>query len=49
MAQGLFYVKLINKGRTIEATVQAHTQPEAKKFAENMYPGYRAMTAQRVG
>jgi len=49
MAQSTFYVKLINKGRTIETTVQAHTQPEARKFAENMYPGYKAMSAQRVG
>lgn len=49
MAQSTFLVKLINKGRTIETTVQAHTQPEARKFAENMYPGYKAMTAQRVG
>jgi hypothetical protein len=49
MAQSMFYVKLINKGRTIETTVQAHTQPEARKFAENMYPGYKVMSAQRVG
>jgi len=49
MTQSTFYVKLINKGRTIETTVQAHTQPEARKFAENMYPGYKAMSAQRVG
>jgi hypothetical protein len=48
MAQSTFYVKLINKGRVIETTVVAHTQPEAKAFAENMYPGYRAMTAQRT-
>jgi hypothetical protein len=48
MAQSLFYVKLINKGRTIETTVQAHTPPEAKQFAENMHPGYKAMTAQRI-
>jgi hypothetical protein len=48
MAQSTFYVKLINKGRTIETTVQAHTQPEARKFAENMYPGYKAMSAQRI-
>lgn len=49
MAQSTFLVKLINKGRTIETTVQAHTPPEARKFAENMYPGYKVMTAQRVG
>ena len=48
MAQSTFYVKLINKGRTIETTVQAHTQPEARKFAENLYPGYKAMSAQRI-
>lgn len=48
MAQSTFYVKLINKGRTIETTVQAHTPPEARKFAENMYPGYKAMSAQRI-
>ena len=49
MAQSTFFVKLINQGLVIETTVQAHTQPEARKFAENMYPGYRAMSAQRVG
>lgn len=48
MAQSLFYVKLINKGRTIETTVEAHTPVEARKFAENLHPGYKAMTAQRM-
>lgn len=48
MAQSTFYVKLINKGRTIETTVQAHTPVEARKFAENMYPGYKVMSAQRI-
>lgn len=49
MAQSTFFVKLINQGRVLETTVQASTQPEARKFAENMYPGYKAMSAQRVG
>lgn len=47
--QSTFLVKLINKGRTIETTVQAYNPPEARKFAENMYPGYKVMSAQRVG
>ena len=43
-----FYVKLINKGRTIEVTVPAYTQKEAREFAEHQYPGYKAMSAQRI-
>jgi hypothetical protein len=43
-----FLVKLINKGRTIEITIPAYTQKEARELAEHQYPGYKAMTAQRV-
>ena len=49
MAQSTFFVKLIKQGRVLETTAQAHTQLEARKFAENMHPGYHAMSAQRVG
>lgn len=48
MAQSMFYVKLINKGRTLEVTVPAHTQKEARELAEYQYPGYKVMTAQRI-
>ena len=45
--QDTFIVKLINQGRVINIAVQAHSQQEAKRVAENMYSGYRAMAAQR--
>jgi len=45
--QDTFIVKLINQGRTISVAVQATSQQEAKRVAESMYSGYRAMTAQR--
>lgn len=45
--QNTWRVKLIDKGRTMTVTVQAHTQPEARRIAEHQYPGYRAYTAQR--
>ncbi len=44
----MYYVKLINKGRTLEVTIPAYTQKEARELAEHQYPGYKAMTAQRV-
>ena len=34
----MFYVKLINKGRTMQVTVPAYTQKEARDFAEHQYP-----------
>ena len=46
--QSYFFVKLINKGRTIEITIPAYTQKEARELAEYLYPGYKAMTAQRI-
>lgn len=45
--QDTFIVKLINQGRVINIAVQAHSQQEAKRVAESMYSGYRAMSAQR--
>ncbi len=48
MASDNFRVKLIDKGRTIEVTLPAYTQAEARKLAEHQYPGYKAMTAQRI-
>lgn len=48
MANPTYYVKLINKGRVIEVTVPAYTQKEARELAEYQYPGYKAMTAQKV-
>jgi capsular polysaccharide biosynthesis protein len=45
--QDTFIVKLINQGRVINISVQATSQQEAKRVAENMYHGYRAMSAQR--
>jgi len=45
--QDTFIVKLFNQGRTISVAVQATSQQEAKRVAEGMYSGYRAMTAQR--
>jgi hypothetical protein len=44
----MFYVKLINKGRTMQVTVPAYTQKEARDLAEHQYPGYKAMSAQRI-
>jgi len=44
----MFYVKLINKGRTMQVTVPAYTQKEARDLAEYQYPGYKAMSAQRI-
>jgi murein tripeptide amidase MpaA len=41
-------VKLSAQGRTMNVTVQAGTQPEAKKIAEHQHPGYKAVTAQRA-
>ena len=41
-------VKLTAQGRTMNVTVQAGTQPEARKIAEHQYPGYKAVTAQRA-
>ncbi len=41
-------VKLNAQGRTMNVTVQAGTQPEARKIAEHQYPGYKAVTAQRA-
>ena len=41
-------VKLNAQGRTMNLTVQAGTQPEARKIAEHQYPGYKAVTAQRA-
>jgi hypothetical protein len=49
MGQSMFFVKLINKGRVIEVTVPAYNPPEAKTFAETQYPGYKAMSARRIG
>jgi hypothetical protein len=48
MAQETWNVKLIDKGRTLQVQVQAHTQAEARRVAEHHYPGYKAMTAQRA-
>ncbi len=48
MAQETWNVKLIDKGRTLQVQVQAHTQTEARRVAEHHYPGYKAMTAQRA-
>lgn len=48
MGQSMFYVKLINKGRTLEVTIPAYTQKEARDLAEYQYPGYKAMSAQRI-
>jgi hypothetical protein len=48
MGQSMFYVKLINKGRTMQVTVPAYTQKEARDLAEYQYPGYKAMSAQRI-
>lgn len=45
--QDTFIVKLINQGRTITISVVATSQQEAKRVAETMYSGYRAMSAQR--
>jgi len=44
----MFYVKLINKGRTMQVTVSAYTQKEARDLAEYQYPGYKSMSAQRI-
>jgi hypothetical protein len=44
----MFYVKLINKGRTMQVTVPAYTQKEARDLAEHQYPEYKAMSAQRI-
>ena len=41
-------VKLTAQGRTMNVTVQAGTQPEARKIAEHQYPDYKAVTAQRA-
>ena len=41
-------VKLTAQGRTMNVTVQAGTQPEARKIAEHQYPSYKAVTAQRA-
>ena len=46
MAQATWAVKLIDKGRTLQVHVQAHTQAEARTIAEHQYPGYKAMSAQ---
>ena len=48
MAQATWAVKLIDKGRTLQVHVQAHTQAEARTIAEHQYPGYKAMSAQVV-
>jgi len=48
MAQATWAVKLIDKGRTLQVPVQAHTQAEARTIAERQYPGYKAMSAQRA-
>lgn len=48
MAQSMFFVKLINKGRTLEVMIPAHSQKEARELAEHQYPSYKTMTAQRV-
>jgi len=48
MAADNFRVKLINQGRTMEITIPAYTQAEARQLAEYQYPGYKAMSAQRV-
>jgi hypothetical protein len=48
MAQDTWNVKLIDKGRTLQVQVQAHTQAEARRLAKNHYPGYKATTAQRA-
>jgi hypothetical protein len=48
MAADNFRVKLINQGRTMEITIPAYTQAEALQLAEYQYPGYKAMSAQRV-
>ena len=48
MAQETWNVKLIDKGRTLQVQVQAHTQAEARRVAEHHYPGYKAMTAQHA-
>jgi len=48
MASPTYYVKMINKGRTIEVTVPAYNQKEARELAEHQYPGYKVMSAQRV-
>ncbi len=40
-------IKLTAQGRTMNVTVQAGTQPEARKIAKHQYPGYKAVTAQR--
>lgn len=48
MAQDTWQVKLIDKGRTMQVEVQATSQAEARRIAEHQYPGYKAMTAQRL-
>jgi len=48
MANQNWKVKLIDKGRTLEIVIPANTQQEARAIAEHQYPGYKAMTAQRV-
>ena len=41
-------VKLTAQGRIMNVTVQAGTQPEARKIAEHQYPSYKGVTAQRA-
>ena len=48
MAQAISTVQPIDKKRTLQMQVQAHTQAEARTIAEHQYPGYKAMSTKRA-
>ncbi len=48
MAQSTWEVHMNQSGRPLDVQVIAHTQAEARKQAEHLYPGYKAGRAKRA-
>ncbi len=48
MAQSTWDVHMNMSGRPLDVQVIAHTQAEARKQAERLYPGYKAGRTKRV-